>query len=139
MLLALAFPAWASLGENVTSVQNDKVYLKGSMRSVSTERYVMHEIQTPAGNLVREFVSPGGSVFAIAWDGPTQPDLQQLMGAYFEQFRQASEQQQRRGPGPLMIETPNLVVQQSGHMRSFHGRAYLPQALPNGVQSGEIR
>src|SRR5215475_5595250 len=75
VLLALAFPAWASLGDNVTSVQNDKAHMKGSMRSVATQRYVKHEIQVPTGQVVREFVSLEGTVFGVAWEGPFQPDL----------------------------------------------------------------
>ena len=45
LLLALAFPAWASLGDNVTTVQNDKVRMKGTLRSVASQLYVKHEIQ----------------------------------------------------------------------------------------------
>src|SRR5271167_2526428 len=53
VLLALAFPAWASLGDNVTSVQIDKARMKGTLRSVASQRYVTHEIQVPTGQVVR--------------------------------------------------------------------------------------
>jgi Protein of unknown function (DUF2844) len=63
------------------------------------------------------------------------------MGAYFDQFSQAEEAQrvQRRGHGPVLIQQAGLVVQISGHMRSFVGRAYLPQMLPAGVHSEDIQ
>jgi hypothetical protein len=37
------------------------------------------------------------------------------------------------------IETPEFVFQQTGHLRDFHGRAYLPQSLPQGVNASAIR
>jgi hypothetical protein len=120
-------------------VQADSVHMNGALHSVSNARYSIQEIRTANGQTVREFVSPGGSVFGVAWEGPTTPDLQQLLGSYFEQFSQASQQRQPQSRGPLLIETPTLVVQQSGHIRAFRGQAYLPAALPSGVQSSEIQ
>ncbi len=138
-VLALVAPAWASLGNNSASVQADSAHMNGTLHSISNPRYTIQEIRTAIGQTVREFVSPGGSVFAVAWDGPTPPDLQQLLGSYFEQFRQSSEQRPHQSRGPLLIEMPTLVVQQSGHLRAFRGRAYLPAALPSGVHSSEIQ
>ena len=138
VLLALAFPAWAALGDNLMSVQNDQVHMKGSLRSVAMQRYVMHEIQLPSGGAVREFATVQGSVFGVAWSGPSVPDLQQVLGSYFEQMKQTV--QNRRGHGPLVIETPGLVLQQSGHMHSgFYGSAYVPGMLPQGVDTNEIK
>lgn len=138
-LLGLVSPAWAALGNNSASVRADSAHMNGTLRSISNARYTIQEIRTSNGQTVREFVSPGGSVFGVAWEGPTTPDLQQLLGSYFEQFRQTSEQRQHQLRGPLLIETPTLVVQQSGHLRAFRGRAYLPEALPNGVQPSEVQ
>jgi len=139
VLLALAFPAWAALGDNVTSVNNDKAHMKGTLRSVATQHYVKHEIQVPSGQVVREFVSPSGSVFGVAWEGPFQPDLQQLLGSYFEPVKQAVTAQQRHGHGPIFVETTGFVFQQGGHARSFHGRAYVPAMVPQGVDVTEIQ
>ena len=139
VLLALAFPAWASLGGNVTSVQNDKAHLKGTLRSTATQQYVKHEIQVPSGQLVREFVSPDGTVFGVAWEGPSQPDLQQVLGSYFDPVKQAVAAQQRHGHGPISVETSGFVFQQGGHARSFHGRAYVPSMVPQGVDVTEIQ
>jgi hypothetical protein len=138
-LLALAFPAWASLGDNVTSVQSDKARMKGTLRSVATPHYVKHEIQVPTGQLVREFVSPDGTVFGVAWEGPFQPDLQQVLGSYFDVMKQAVAAQQRHGHGPVSIESSDFVFQQGGHARSFHGRAYVPAKVPEGVDATEIQ
>ena len=139
LVLALAFPAWASLGENVTTVQSDKAHMKGSLRSVATQNYVTHEIQVPTGQVVREFVSTEGTVFGVAWDGPLQPDLQQLLGSYFEPMKQAVAAQQRHGHGPIVIDTSSFVFRSGGHARSFHGYAYVPAMVPQGVDVSEIR
>jgi hypothetical protein len=137
LLMALAFPAWAALGDNTMSVQNDQVHMKGTLRSVVSDRYVMHEITTPSGGSVREYVSNGGTVFGVVWDGVGSPDLQQLLGSYFDTVRKAA--QQRHGHGPVVIDTPDLYFAQTGHMRSIHGTAYLPQQLPQGIQSADIK
>lgn len=139
VLLALAFPAWASLGDNVTTVQGDSARMKGSLRSVATAKYVTHEIQVPTGQIVREFVSSDGTVFGVAWEGPFQPDLPQLLGSYFEPVKQAAAAQQRHGHGPVSIETSGFVFQAGGHARNFHGRAYVPAMVPQGVDVTEIQ
>jgi Protein of unknown function (DUF2844) len=140
-VLLLPFPASASLGGDVTSVQTDQIKMQGSLRTTSNHSYTVHEIQGSTGVAVKEYVSSGGKVFAVTWRGPFHPDLRQLMGAYFDQFSQAEEAQraQRRGHGPVLIQQAGLVVQISGHMRSFVGRAYLPQMLPAGVHSEDIQ
>src|ERR1039458_7175321 len=139
LLLALPFPARAVLGDSAASVLTDQARMKGTLRSVDNRTYVMHEITTTTG-AVREFVSPGGAVFGVAWEGQFPPDFQQLLGPYYQQVQQVSVQQQpRRGRRPIVIETPGLVLYQSGHMRSFHGQAYVPQLLPQGVHASDIR
>jgi hypothetical protein len=139
VLLALAFPAWASLGDNVTTVQSDKVRMKGSSRSVATEHYVKHEITTPSGQVVREFVSSDGQVFGVAWQGQFQPDLQQLLGSYSGPIKQALAAQQRRGHGPVSVETSGFVFRQAGNARNLHGSAFVPAMVPQGVDVSEIQ
>src|SRR5208282_5363457 len=80
LLLALPFPAFAVLGDTAASVLNDQVRMKGTLRSVDNHTYVMHEITSSSGTVVREFVSPQGAVFGVAWEGQFPPDLQQLLG-----------------------------------------------------------
>ena len=140
-MLLLPFPASASLGGDVTSVQTDQAKMQGSLRTSSNNSYTIHEIQASTGVAVREYVSPAGKVFAVTWQGPFHPDLRQLLGTYFDQFAQAEQAQrsQRRGHGPVLIQQAGLVVQISGHMRSFLGKAYVPQMLPAGVHAEDIR
>jgi len=140
-ILLLPFPVLASLGGNVTSVQEDQAKMQATMRSTSGSSYTVHEMQTPTGVAVKEYISPAGNVFAVTWQGPFHPDLRQLLGAYFDQYVQAvqAQQAQRRGHGPVLIEQAGLVVQISGHLRAFRGSAYVPQMMPAGVRAEELR
>jgi hypothetical protein len=143
MLAMFAFPfaVSASLGGDVTSVQADQARMQGSLRTTSGNSYNVHEIQASTGVTVKEYVSPAGKVFAVTWQGPFHPDLRQVLGTYFEEYAQAVQTQRasRSGRGPLLIQQPGLVVQISGHMRAFVGRAYVPQMMPAGVHVEDIR
>lgn len=150
-LLTLPFPMWATLGDNAASVLTDQARMKGTLNSVDKQTYVTHEITTPAGTKIREFVSPGGAVFGVAWSGQVMPNLQQLLGPYYQQVQQAREaaQQQAAQDGsapapharraPIAVETPGLVLYQNGHQHNWHGVAYIPQLIPQGVSASDIR
>jgi|HubBroStandDraft_6_1064221.scaffolds.fasta_scaffold1036226_2 hypothetical protein len=149
LLLTLPLPMWATLGDNAASVLTDQARMKGTVRSVDNQTYVMHEITATSGAKVREFVTPGGAVFGVAWEGQQPPDLQQLLGPYYQQARQARQAQlqdqnasqnaPRAHRAPVAIQTPGLVLYEGGHVRSFHGAAYIPQLIPPGVQASDIR
>jgi len=149
LLLTLPLPMWATLGDNAASVLTDQARMKGTVRSVDNQTYVMHEITATSGAKVREFVTPGGAVFGVAWEGQQPPDLQQLLGPYYQQAKQARQAQlqdqnasqnaPRAHRAPVAIQTPGLVLYEGGHVRSFHGAAYIPQLIPPGVQASDIR
>lgn len=140
VLIAALAPriAGATLGEPEITVQSDVAQLRASIKN-SDERagYRVHEIQLPGGTLLREFVAPDGNVFAVAWNGPTKPDLRQALGKYFDAMVSAPKPKfaDRRH---LQIQQGDLVVQGSGHMRAFSGRAYLVSAIPSGVSLGDL-
>ena len=141
VMAALPVAVRASLGGDMSSIRDDQAKMQGTLRTTRNDSYNVNEIQIPSGVVVREYVSPSGNVFGVAWQGPSHPDLKQVFGAYYDQYVQAVQAQraQRHGHGPLLIQQPGLVVQISGHMRSLTGKAYLPQSLPAGVRSEEIR
>jgi hypothetical protein len=88
--------------------------------------------------VVREFVAQSGAIFAVTWRGPTMPNLRQTLGKYFDNYvatAKATPLRHRR----LDIAQTDLVVHASGHMRAFSGIAYLPQAIPSGVNVGELK
>jgi hypothetical protein len=108
--------------------------MQAKLTTTQAGAYTVHEIQTPTGTVVREYVSKAGNVFAVAWRGPWIPNLQELLGKYFGEF-QAAVQGPNRHPGhmPLSVHQPDLAVEMSGHMRDFSGRAYLVREIPAGV------
>ena len=121
-------------------MQADAAHLQGTVRMNPVASYTVHEIQTPDGARVREYLSSAGKVYAIAWQGPFLPDLQQLLGSYFTQYQQAARSRKERiARVPLTVHDANLVVEQSGHMRSFVGRAYLIDQMPPGLTAESIR
>jgi hypothetical protein len=139
---------WATLGDTASSVLTDQARMKGTVRSVDNHSYVVHEITASSGAKVREFVTPGGAVFGVAWEGKQPPDLQQLLGPYYQQAKQARQAQAQQSAAaktprtrraPVAIETSGLVLYEGGHIGSFHGAAYIPQLIPQGVQSSVIR
>ncbi len=141
ILLMIDLPAFAGLGDDISSVQTDQAHMQGSLRTTQAESFTVHEIVAPTGIVVREYVSPSGKVFAVAWHGPWPPDMRQILSSYFEQYMKAAQAQlnSRAGRRPLMIEQPGLVVQSGGHMRWFAGRAYIPEMLPQDVSAEAVR
>jgi hypothetical protein len=130
--------AAAALGETRDSVQADAARLRGSIQMTEHGSYQLHEIRLPTGTLLREFVGANGMVFAVAWNGPTMPNLRQAFGRYFDAYAAAAAST-HSGHSQLRVMHRDLVVQSSGHMRAFAGHAYLPQAIPDGVAIGELR
>ena len=66
------------------------------------------------------------------------PNLRQTFGRYFDTYVTAAKGK-HTGHTYLQIQQSDLVIQSSGHMRAFSGRAYLPQAVPSGVDVGDLR
>ena len=134
--------AFAELGGDVRSVERDRVRMKATITVRQTERYAVHEMKLDSGRAVREFATPEGKIFAVAWQGSFHPDYRQLLGSYFTQLQQAAAraaQQRRPRRAPVMIDTPGFVFQSLGHLRGLAGRAYVPHMLPAGVRVEEIQ
>jgi hypothetical protein len=140
-LVTLAMPsvAFAVLGGDVSSVQSDRMQMKASLRAAkNTANFTVHEMTMPNGTAVREYANTTGKVFAVAWKGPSIPDLQQLMGSYFDTYTSAAKNQ-RGGRTHFEIRQEDLVVRSGGHMRAFAGSAYVPGMLPQGVTESDIQ
>jgi len=138
-VLALsAAPAWAVLGESMQSVQRDQQNLQGSLVTMTRQGYSIQQINAKTGHVIREYVTPNGAVFGVAWQGPTMPDLQQLLGSYFTYFQQAAQSATRRH-GPLVVRKDEVVIESGGHMRAFRGRAYVPRLFPSAVTATVVQ
>jgi Protein of unknown function (DUF2844) len=141
VLLIVAVPsiAFAALGEAQDSVQADQLTMKATRRVASVNKaYTVHEIRSPSGTMIREYVSNEGAVFAVAWNGPVMPDLRQILGKYFETYAQTAKIK-HAGHNHLTIQQTGLVVHSGGHIRAFTGHAYVPALLPQGVSVANIQ
>ena len=132
-----ALPVQAALGGSEATVEADRLQVAGTLRVLRSPTYTVHEMQTPSGTVVREYVSPAGIVFGVAWQGPMMPDLRQVLGAYFDRYVAAASTRTARGS--VTIVQPGLVVNSVGHMRAFVGKAYIPEALPQGVGADSVK
>jgi len=134
-----AAPAAAVLGEYESSVTLDQQYLRGEDRVTKAQGYTLHQITSPSGGVVSEYVTPQGKVFGVSWRAPLIPNLQQLLGSYLAEVQKASQAQTRRRGAPLVVRTSDFVFVSGGHMRAFHGAAYVPSLLPQNVSPEVVR
>jgi len=135
VLVLGAGPAWAVLGEYESSVSLDQKYLRGEDRVSLAQGYKLHQITSANGAVVTEYVSPQGRVFGVSWRAPFIPNLEQLLGSYLTPVQQAAPA--RRRGGPFIVRAGDLVFVSGGHLRAYHGSAYVPSLLPQNV-AGEV-
>jgi hypothetical protein len=129
--------AFGALGQDISSVPSDAARMKASVNLLPGAVYSTHEMRLSTGTTVREFASPAGQVFGVSWQGPSVPDLRQLLGSYFEQYLQAAESSPRQHR-VVHIETGDLVFESGGHMGFIVGRAYLRSKLPDGATADAV-
>lgn len=144
LLLGFSLPAGASLGGSAASIQADTAHMNANVTRTSADAYETHQLQSPTGTVVNEYLSSSGTVFAVTWHGPFMPDMQQILGSYFQQYSaalssQSSSQSRIYGRHPLNIQQSGLVVQTGGHMRAHWGRVYIPALTPEGVSPDQLQ
>src|SRR2546430_83956 len=127
LVLALAVPAraLAALGADASSVARDREAFKGALTVTPAVGYEIHELKISTG-VVREYLAPGGLVFAVSWQGRRAPDLRQLLGAYFERYA-AEARAHRTGHHVLSVDTGST------------GFRVLGEVLGAGVTSGQLQ
>ena len=140
LILVLAqIPAWAVLGQTEASVTSDQQRMKTEDRVQTFASYKVHQLATENGPTVREYVSPQGVVFGVAWQG-RMPDLNALLGTYTENLQTATPAQTHvRHLRGVTIKTNDFVFSNFCHMRTCEGRAYVPGLVPNNVLAGVVR
>lgn len=153
LLLAAALPAWAALGAAVSSVEADRIALRGAAAQAAAKAgaardgsstspsalYTVQAFALPNGTEVREFVA-AGQVFGVAWQGASQPNLRQVFGdQMYEVYLQSLKAQSTPGSRTFVLQQSGLVVRSFGLPGNFSGQAYLPQQLPAGVSAAAIK
>ncbi len=138
-LLAVPMPSAATLDQDEASVETDRRHMNARRSIRPHAGYSVHEIRLDSGTVVREYLSASGRIFAVTWNGPTLPDLRQIMGdAHFRTFVNAPDAQ--HVPRRLRsLKRDDLVVHSAGRPRAFTGHAYLPSQVPPGVAVESLR
>lgn len=137
--------AYATLGENNASVIQDNQVLASKSSLVVTKQfntqsltngtYTVSLIKASGDITVKEFVA-NDKVFAVAWNGVRNPDLQQLLGSHFTSFK--ASQPSYNSLTSREIKNTDLVVQTYGVIGDFHGLAYIPSLLPADVAPSDL-
>lgn len=138
MLITAGLPAWATLGENVSTVDTDAQVVHGKHVMLARAGYSLHQITRSDGSVVNEFVSPAGIVFGVSWQGHFAPNLTQLLGTYMTDLEQGQRTQVIRRR-VLSVETDNFSFTSVGHMGSFRGRAVVRSLVPATVAAEVVR
>lgn len=137
--LSMSPSALAMLGESTTTVEQDRTMLQGTASIEAKAGFSVHHLQA-AGVTVREYSSPSGIVFGIAWKHQTGPlNLEQLFGAYYGEYGRAVARQPRQSQRYHLIETDHIIVERGGRMGATWGRVWIPSLLPPGLSKDQIQ
>jgi hypothetical protein len=137
-VMQLSPPARGALGDDVAAVAKDRARMQANLHIQQRGNYEVHELATPIGTTVREFVGQDSKVFAVSWSGGWRPNLRDIMGAHYDRFIDGTRGK-LRARGPVRIDLPGMVVVMGGHLRTFFGQVYLTDLLPVGVQPQDLR
>ena len=130
--------AAASLGAQEASVADDAVAVHATIRMQQRTAYRLHEINMISGTTLHEYVNAAGMVFAVAWRGPTLPNLKATLGDYFDTYV-ATARLKVSPHRAVRVQQEDLVIESTGHMRAFSGVAYVPSLMPAGVVAGDLQ
>ena len=142
-LVLASTAAHATLGEPVATVEADRARVQGERRVVqaTAARLPVHVITQADGSTIKEFVTPAGLVFAVAWSTRFKPRLETLLGAHAARYASAAKAAMAT-PGirhGVALSSDDLVVQASAHLNAHVGLAYLRSLVPEGVHIDELR
>lgn len=148
LMCCVPFMAYATLGESESSIAKDnrtfaslsslvvtKQVNLASTQSVPNGKYTVSLIQSTNNIMIKEF-SANGKVFAVTWRGPRNPDLAQLFGTYFEDYKTIKPK--FNSLTVRNVSANDLVVNTSGYVGDFHGVAYVPSLMPAGVTLNDL-
>jgi hypothetical protein len=114
-VFASAGQVQATLGESFDSAASDQKAISSVRKTAKTStEYTVQEVRTETMT-VREYASPSGIVFGIAWNGLTHPDLTPLLGSYADEYQKATKKTQRQpGRRHSQVKTGGVVVEKWG-------------------------
>ncbi|RFU46062.1 DUF2844 domain-containing protein [Paraburkholderia sp. DHOC27] len=146
ILFATLLPALAdaALGAAPTGVASAPRSLLAAPQPAATHAsYSVHESHTADDVRVREYVLPDNVVFAVTWQGPMRPDMNELLGSYFPNFANPASNgnggARPQGGGALIQGNGDFRLESFGRRGHFYGRAYLPRLVPTGMSFDDLQ
>jgi hypothetical protein len=139
VLMLLSGAAQAGLGSPAARLQQDRVQLGAASTQIThLGAYDKHAMVTSNGVGVRAYSGRDGRVFAVTFNGPAMPDLKVLLGDRFGEYAAAVH------PSPT---THKVYTHSSSTLelsivklpRGFTGSAYVPGAVPTGVDPHNLQ
>lgn len=132
-------PAFAALGAPSATVEQDREKLNAAHRTEPRAGYTVHILEGP-GTTVRQYASPAGIIFGLAWNHQTGLlDLQGLFGPYYAEYAQALADQSPPHRRAHRMTTDHLVIERGGRMGAVWGRAWVLPLLPPGISEDHIQ
>lgn len=139
MSIANEVAADAVLGGSASTTEHDRAMMNGRRHSVQRAGYTVETIEAP-GVVIREYVSPDGIVFAVAWRQQKGiVNLEQLLGPYYAEYSRAVLNQPRRSQRFRHVETEHAIIETGGRMGAVWGRAWAGSLLPSGISQDSIK
>jgi hypothetical protein len=135
----ISHAALAGLGESADAISHDRTALRATAETVTPlVAYDVHEMTTEDGSRVREYVSRSGTIFAVAWNGRTKPDLSALLAAHYADYLKAAASN-HFNHHVLSISNGDFAMRIMKLPRGFTGSAHVPALLPTGTTAQDIR
>lgn len=110
--------------------------------TTTSSAYTENVVTLDSGTVVHEFVATATNlVFKVTWSGPRLPNFQDILGSYSARYLtpSATSNVAPRGLGHSGLSASDLVVQSFGRLGHFYGYAYLPSAVPAGVDPSQLQ
>ena len=133
-LLLLPCISQAELGGNLASIHSEQKEFNSQLSNTQQGEVGVYTQTLSSGIVLQEYLSVSGVVFAVAWSGPSLPNLQVLLGGYFKDYLVAIKESRRS----IYLNTENIVIQSSGMMGAFQGFAFLPKHAPKGFTPSSL-
>jgi len=137
-LASVAPASIPALGDKVTP-QKMATFARKLKDADSSKPYSIQEI-VMSGSTVKEYVTQDGVIFAVTWRGLSNPDLSQLLGTYYSDYRaEKARVPRKKGMRFENTETSQVVVRRAGHMRDLQGQAYDARLFPVGFTVEDLQ
>ncbi len=90
---------------------------------------------------ISEYLNATGVVFAVAWAGPVQPDMRQILGSHYADYTAASPPLNHPGlhRSARIDANPGWWWKLGGHMRAYCGSRVFAALMPANVAAAELR